>query len=158
MRILFVCTGNTCRSPLAAVAARRLLETRAWDAVVESAGIAALEDAPASDAARAVARETGLDLENHRARLLTAPMVRAADLVLVMSGRQLAFLRVLAPEAVGRVHRLRDYATRGEAPGDVTDPYGGDVGAYRRTFSELRELVERSLQRWHEQAPPKRAP
>jgi len=156
LRILFVCTGNTCRSPLAAAAAQRLLEARGWDAVAESAGVAAVEDAPASDAARAAAREAGLDLESHRARLLTGPLVRAADLVLAMGAGHLEFIRVLSPEAAGRVFRLRDYATRGEAPGDVQDPYGAGLEAYRKTLVELQELVERSLLRWHEQAPPKR--
>jgi protein-tyrosine phosphatase len=115
---------------------------------VESAGISADEDAPASDGARTVAREAGLELEDHRAQLLTRPMVLGADLVLVMGARQLDFLRVLAPEAMDRVHRLRDYATRGAETADVADPIGGDLERYRRTLAEMRGLVERSLQRF----------
>ena len=156
MHVLFVCTGNTCRSPLAAALAHRFLVNRGWEAEVESAGTSAEEDSPASEPARQVAREAGLDLERHRARLLTGPMVREADLVLVMSARQLEFIRALSPEAIDRVHRLRDYATRGALPGDVTDPYGGDTERYRKTLAELRDLVEESLQRGQEEARPRR--
>jgi protein-tyrosine-phosphatase len=99
-----------------------------------------------------VGREAGLDLESHRTRLLTRPMVLEARLVLTMSARQLDFIRVLAPEATERMHTLREYATRGVQTADVRDPFGGDLEGYRRTRDELRELVERSLLRWFEEA------
>jgi protein-tyrosine-phosphatase len=151
--ILFVCTGNTCRSPLAAALAGRSVAERGGGPAIESAGLSTLaEDAPASREARTVAQEAGLELESHRTRLLTRPMVLAARLVLTMSARQLDFIRVLAPEGVERVHTLRGYATRGADPADVRDPFGGDLDAYRRTLGELRELVERSLLRWYEEA------
>ena len=85
------------------------------------------------------------------ALLALAAVARAGDVEVA------AEPAVLSPEAAGRVHRLRDYATGGEQPGDIADPYSGDVEAYRRTLSELREWVERSLERWLAQAPPKRA-
>jgi protein-tyrosine-phosphatase len=69
-----------------------------------------------------------------------------------MGERQRDFIRVLAPEAQERVHALRSYATGGAAAGDVADPYGSDPARYRRTLAELRELVERGLQRWHDGA------
>jgi protein-tyrosine-phosphatase len=150
--ILFVCTGNTCRSPLAEVLARQALHARGAHAVAASAGVAAVDDAPASPEAREVAREIGLDLDAHRARLLTRPMVLEAALVLVMGERQREFIRVLAPEAMDRVHTLVEYASGGDTTGDVSDPWGGDRSRYRRTRDELKDLVERSLQRWGDRA------
>lgn len=147
-QILFVCTGNTCRSPLAAALAQAWLDARGIPAVAASAGIGADDDAAASDGARAVAREAGLTLESHRAQLLTRPLVLASDLVLTMGNRHREFIRVLAGEAASRVHPLRAYASEGTDPGEIADPFGGDLTVYRRTLQELQPLVERALQRW----------
>ncbi|MEO7367810.1 MAG: hypothetical protein ABIZ36_07625, partial [Gemmatimonadaceae bacterium] len=76
MRLLFVCTGNTCRSPLAEAIARRLADERGiYDVTVGSAGTSAWPDAPASDGALLVAMEHGLDLGDHRARVLSPEIV-----------------------------------------------------------------------------------
>jgi protein-tyrosine-phosphatase len=146
MSVLFVCTGNTCRSPLAAALWRRAAAARGLNVHAESAGVAAREGAPASAEAIAVAREAGLDLGGHSAQLLTRPLVRAAQLVLVMGARERQFIAVLSPEAGPSTFLLREYA--GGPPADVSDPYGGDRVVYRRTLRELADLVDRSLERW----------
>ena len=151
-QILFVCTGNTCRSPLAEAVARQVIRSSGLDATVASAGIGAMDDEPASAMARAVARESGLDLESHRARLLTRGDVLAARLVLTMGPRQLEFIRVLAPEASDRVFLVSDYASTGESRQEIRDPFGGDREAYRRTLAELRPVVEQALQRFEAEA------
>jgi len=145
---LFVCTGNTCRSPLAAALATAEAAARGIELESASAGIAAVDDAPASEGALRVAAESGLDLASHRARLLTRPLALAAARLFVMDERQRAFLRVLAPEAMDRVHVLRAYATHEADVRGVQDPFGGDVAAYRRARDDLRGLVERCLERW----------
>lgn len=150
-QVLFVCTGNTCRSPLAAAVAQAWLDRQGIAAVAVSAGIGAEDDAPASAGAREVAREAGLDLETHRAQLLTRPQVLAADLVLTMGSRHRDFIGVLAPEAGSRVHPLRDYASGGGDTRDIEDPFGGGRTVYRQTLRELQPLVERALQRWTEE-------
>jgi len=146
--VLFVCTGNTCRSPLAAALWRRAARARGLDVDAVSAGVSAREDVPASPEAVAVAREAGLDLSAHRARLLTRPDLLAACLVLTMGTRQRDFVGVLAPEAMAYTWVLREYA--GGRPVEVSDPYGGDRVVYRRTMRELTDLVDRSLQRFTE--------
>jgi protein-tyrosine phosphatase len=140
MHIVFVCTGNTCRSPMAEGLLRDALAARGIDHVtVASAGTGAWEGAPASEGAYLVGLEHGLDLSEHRARLLSREMVREADLVLVMSGHHLARVAELGGEQ--KVHLLGSYAGRDAERCEVTDPFGADLASYRTTFSELQELI-----------------
>ncbi|OYV66431.1 MAG: hypothetical protein B7Z72_11365 [Gemmatimonadetes bacterium 21-71-4] len=112
MRILFVCTGNTCRSPLAEAIARNLLIERGIaDVEVASAGTSAWEGASASDGALLVGLERGLDLNGHRARQLDRDLVHAADLLLAMGPHHLE--RIEALGGTGKGHLLTAYASRG---------------------------------------------
>ena len=142
-RVTFVCTGNTCRSPMAEVIARTWLKERGIDGIdVASAGILAGEGHPASGGARWAASERGLNLDPHRASLLTADMIARSDLILTMSHSHRSVVEDHGGE--GRTHRLRDYA--GEQ-GDVQDPFGGPDHVYEATFREIETLVSRALER-----------
>jgi protein-tyrosine-phosphatase len=146
MRLLFVCTGNTCRSPMAEAIARRLaVELRFEDLAVGSAGTSAWEGAAASDGALLVAMEHGLDLGGHRARSLSRDLVEEADLILVMSPHHLDRAVVLGGD--GKAHLLTDFASRSGEGRGVLDPFGGDLETYRATFAELREQVGRVFDR-----------
>jgi|CXWL01.1.fsa_nt_gi protein-tyrosine-phosphatase len=142
MRILFVCTGNTCRSPLAEVLLRHRLAAHPTLAstVVTSAGTSAWRGAPASEGSYLVALERGLDLSAHRATPLTAELVRQADLILTMG--QNHETAVLALGGTGKTHTVVEYSGRGaDMPRDVADPIGGEVDDYRRTADMLDELL-----------------
>ena len=139
-RILLVCTGNICRSPLAeALLTHALRERGAQDVEVSSAGTGAWDGAPASEGAYLVGLERGLDLSGHRARLLTRELAEQADLVLTMARHHRARVQELGGE--GRVFVLGEYAGRTAEEAEVSDPFGGDLDVYRQTCEELEQLV-----------------
>lgn len=149
-QILFVCTGNTCRSPLAEALARQRIAQLDLSVHVTSAGVSARDGESASADAQTAARDAQLDLSKHRARLLTRAMLLESDLVLTMSESHAQLARVLAPEVADRVHRLGDYAEDLEA--ELPDPFGRGLPAYRETLNVLRGWVSRSLERYVERA------
>jgi len=141
-RVLLVCTGNTCRSPMAAGLLRQMLESEGARIVVESAGTAAWEDQPATAPAVQVAARGGVDLSGHRSRRLTPAMVRAADLVLVMERGHLAAVRALGAEA-DHSHVLSEWPAPGEPGLEISDPFGASIEAYEECWSRIQHHLKR---------------
>jgi len=145
-RILFVCTGNICRSPLAAALLQRALAQRGIDGLeVASAGTGAWDGAPVSEGAYLVGLERGLDLSAHRARLLTRELVDQADLILTMARHHRARVAELGGES--HVFVLGEYAGREGDAAEVSDPFGGDLEVYRDTCVELEALIDAAVER-----------
>ena len=138
MNILFVCTGNTCRSPMAQHLFNKIVAEQGLNHEALSVGLYAFAGDPASQNAIIVMNEEGIDLTSHRATRIFAEITQQADLILTMgTGHKEAVLR-LFPDLEEKVYTLKEYV--GEE-GDVADPFGGDLEVYRQTAQELKQLI-----------------
>jgi len=143
-KVLFVCTGNTCRSPMAALLARRMMASTldvpdadllARGLLLSSAGTGTLPGMPASAGAVAAMKERGLDLSRHRSQSLLKDLVLDADRVYCLSRAHRHAVESLAPEARDKVELLHPEGK------DIQDPFGGGIEVYRRIADEIESSL-----------------
>lgn len=145
MRLLFVCTGNTCRSPLAESMFRKLLAERLGCTehelpgegfFIASAGLLAAYGLPAALESLTLAEEFGLSLARHRSRPLTDDLLDRSDLIFAMTAGHRDAILAARPDLADRVHLLSREGL------DIADPIGGGPAEYERCRSEIeRELL-----------------
>ena len=142
-KILTVCTGNLCRSPMAEAWLRHRAGTQPL--TVSSAGLAAVVGEPAEENAVVLLQQKGVDLSAHRARQLEASHVLAADLVLVMEKWQKAEVERLCPPARGRTYLLAHWQDGLE----IKDPHLASAAVFEAVFDKISVAVDAWLERLH---------
>ena len=133
--ILVVCVGNICRSPMA----EYLLKQDYPQLMIDSAGLSGLSGHPADDKAQLCMQHLGIDISGHIAKKLNAEHLKKADLILVMSKNQQAYIEQTWPFAKGKVFRLGHWQNK-----NVPDPYQHD----QAFFDETCQLIQQCVTDW----------
>ncbi|BCS81473.1 low molecular weight protein arginine phosphatase [Anaerocellum diazotrophicum] len=145
-KILFVCTGNTCRSPMAEhLLKEKLRKMKIDDIEVESAGLSAFFPQKASKNAILVMNELGIDISSHVSRLINEEMIKESNLILTMERYHKEVITKMYPGVMDKVFTLKEYVLDDKKELDVIDPYGGDIEEYRRCRDELNFLLDKLL-------------
>lgn len=142
-KILFVCSGNTCRSVIAQYLLKDILSKKQiTDFEVNSCGIIASSNFKVPQVVKEIFLEDGINFSGHTPTPLNFDLVKQADLILVMETWQKEVIISMFPEFKDKVFLLKEYV--GEK-GDIADPIGGSEELYRQTYQELKRLIEKGF-------------
>lgn len=137
MNVLFVCTGNTCRSPMVEKIAKKLFDLNNMDIKTSSRGISVFSEQPASKNALRVMQENGLSLEEHVSRQILQQDIEGADYIFTMTLVHKNMLLNMYPQFKDKIFTLKD--------GDILDPYGGNMEVYEACAVEIKNCIEKII-------------
>lgn len=141
MKIIFICTGNTCRSPMAEVLAREIFEKSNIEIEVISRGVSVYTPSGASANALEAVKQYGLDLSSHLSKPISVKDIDESDLVLTMTQSHKQVLKGVCGEDGKDLYTLKEFVEAGD--GDVMDPFGQDLKAYCDCADELNMYIGR---------------
>ena len=142
LHVLFVCTGNTCRSPMAEHIFNHLAKEKRLPFIATSAGIAALEGAPAAPNTSKALEKLGITLVHHQARNITEEMIENAHWIITMTEAQRQNLLKRFPRHADKVVLLGALC---DDPREVDDPFGGSLPTYERCARQLQDMIAEAL-------------
>ena len=141
--ILFICTGNLCRSPLGeGILKHKLEEKRIGSISVSSAGTFGLDGRPAAELAVEVAARHGVDISYHVARHLTREMLDGADFVVGMERDHIVEANVIFKDTESKYRLLTDYGPPEMQGTAIADPYGGPIDSFHRAYERIEKCVD----------------
>ncbi|MCP4650201.1 MAG: threonylcarbamoyl-AMP synthase [PVC group bacterium] len=140
--VLFVCTGNSCRSAMAEGLMKKIVKDNKYIKVT-SAGVAAFDGMSASAEAVMVMQQQGVDISEHRAHMLTDEMIRESDYILVMSQDHKRQVLYMDPSSENRVFLLKEFAAQDNGNLNIPDPIGMEIRFYEQVLEVLQESIER---------------
>lgn len=146
MKILIVCTGNTCRSPMAEGIFKYLIKEKNLDVEIGSAGTSAYDGDHVTNHAENALKKMGIDISDHRSKIVHLNLIERVDLVLTMTKSHKETIIRNFPEAKEKVFLLNEYAY-GELR-DVVDPFGGTLIDYEKARDEIYKAVEEIVRQW----------
>lgn len=142
MEILFVCTGNTCRSSMAEGLFKDMLKKLDKDIIVNSAGVCAMPNQPASENAIIALKSENIDISNHKSSQVTMEMIEDSDIILTMTNSHKQVILQSAPQVESKVYTLKEYVGLN---GDITDPFGGSIGVYEASLKDIKSALEKLI-------------
>lgn len=151
MNILFICTGNICRSPMAEYILNHLARERALDMHAISAGCSdwEAEGSATANAIKAVRELYGIDMTMHRAQHVTSRLAEGIDLIVAMETHHAAYVREMLPDYDARVKLLHEWGY-GDKNSGVADPWGQNMQVYKACAQEIYDAVNAALDKYKE--------
>jgi len=139
--IMFVCTGNTCRSPMAEALMKKLLKENNIDGInVISRGLSVFENSPASENSIKAIEKYDVDLTSHRAKSLSPDEVEYCDLILTMSSNHKNIIISAFPDVKEKIFTIYEFSFNKDA--DISDPFGGNIKIYEKCLDEIYKCIK----------------